>query len=50
MMKEKELRTLGNLLADHRNYTDCADYRDSPTSQAVIKFVENLIKKYKNKS
>jgi hypothetical protein len=41
---------LGNLLANHRNYTECADYRDSPTSQAVIMFVEKMIKKYKNKS
>lgn len=47
-LTKKQKMKLGNLLADHRAVEDVADYLDSPTMQAVFKYVESLLeRKYK---
>ena len=44
-LTKKQKMKLGNLLANHRAVEEVADYLDSPTMQAVFKYVEGLLKR-----
>lgn len=41
----KQKRKLMDLAVAHRAVEECADYEESPTMQALIKFVDGLLTK-----
>lgn len=42
-MTKVQKNKLGNLLAAHRAVEGVADYQESPTMQAVFKYVDHLL-------
>ena len=43
LLTKGQKRKIGNLMAAHRAVEECADYEDSPTIQAMIRYVNCLI-------
>ena len=43
LLTAKQRSKIANLMASHRGVEGCADYEDSPTMQAMFRYVNRLI-------
>jgi hypothetical protein len=43
-LTQKQQTEVAQLMAAHRNVNGCADYEDSPSMQAMFKYVNKLLR------